>query len=132
MIDDKAFFSDQHLMEEPLRIAVQNLCYLRPKVMTGFAESVNDFAEVGFINAQHFRQAVLSYPAGEHPQLEIWVDVTIYWHFLLPNVCISRHRPSGNGTLMPRTNAIDVPNLGKFCRQHFVELPQFSHHRKHS
>lgn len=88
MIDDEAFFGNQHLVEEPLRVAVQNLCNLRPKVMIGFAESVNDFAEVGFINAQHLRQAVLSNPAGEHPQLEIWVDVAINWHFVVTQLLV--------------------------------------------
>nr|WP_252263484.1 hypothetical protein [Paracidobacterium acidisoli] len=122
VIDDQAFLGHQHLVEEPFGIAVKYLCDLSPKVMTGFAESVNDFAEVGFVDAQHLRQAILSNPAGEHPQLQVWVYVSVNWHFLLPNVMYFQAPAIWYGTLMPGHSAIGVPNREKSNWQHFVEL----------
>jgi hypothetical protein len=73
-------------VEEPVRIAVQYFCNLRPQLIAGFTEAIDDLAQMRFVNSQHLRHSVLTKAAGIDPQLQIRVDVALNWHCILPNV----------------------------------------------
>ena len=60
MVKFRAFFTEQHLVKEPLGVTMKNFCDLRAQIWIRLAESVDDLAEVGFINADHLGKAVLS------------------------------------------------------------------------
>jgi hypothetical protein len=53
-----------HPEKEPFRIALKNGCKLDADVAAWLAKSVDDSAQVGFINTQHFCQPVLPDSAG--------------------------------------------------------------------
>ena len=59
MIELRAFFRQQHLVEQPLGIAVENFGDLRTQIWIGLAESINNLAEVGFVDPDHLGKAVL-------------------------------------------------------------------------
>jgi hypothetical protein len=74
---------DLHPVEEPLGIALQNGRDLLADVSAGLAKSVNDPAQMGFIDAQHSRQAVLSNPARVDSQFKVRINFSTETHCLL-------------------------------------------------
>ena len=74
-------------MEEPIRIAVEDLCYLCTQISIWFTKSVYDLAEMGFIDSDHLGQTILPNPNRVHPEFQIWVDIAINWHL------VTQHSP---------------------------------------
>lgn len=62
---------------------MQNICNLRPQLIARFAETIDDFAEMSFVNPEHLRHSVLTEPTGINSQLQIRVDVALNWHFVM-------------------------------------------------
>lgn len=67
---------------------MQNFRQRFPDVSARFAVTVDDSAEVGFVNTQHLRQPVLTHPDGVDSQLQVWIDISINCHCLLPIVAV--------------------------------------------
>jgi hypothetical protein len=90
----------------------------------GFPEAVHDSAQGRLVNAQHFRQAVLSDARGVHPELQIRVDISIQGHgFAL--FSIEWQRSEGTEELvLVRNNAIRLPKRETPICQHIVALRQ--------
>jgi hypothetical protein len=80
MVELRAFFSQQNLVKKPLRVAMEDFCDLRAQIWIRLAKSVNNLAQMGFVDSDHLGKAVLPDAARIHAQLQIWVDVTIDWH----------------------------------------------------
>jgi len=57
-----------HFVEQPIRVALEDLREVHADVTGRFAETIHDSAQGSFVNAQHFRQAVLPDAPGVHPQ----------------------------------------------------------------
>ena len=55
ILSEGNFIVDLHLVEKPVRIALQDLCEMDTDVASGFAEAVHDAAQRGFMNPQHAR-----------------------------------------------------------------------------
>ena len=72
--------ADLNLVEEPIGIAMQNLCQVGADVAGGLAESIHNAAQRRFMDAQHPGQAVLADSGGVHPQLQIGVNIAIQRH----------------------------------------------------
>lgn len=73
----EALVANLHFVKEPLWIALQNRCEVFANVSAWLAESVDDPAQMGFIDAEHSRQAILPNPSGVNSQLQIRIDLSI-------------------------------------------------------
>jgi hypothetical protein len=80
MVEFRAFFTEQNLVEEPLGITMEDLCDLRAQIWIRLTESVDDLAEVGLIDPDHLGKTVLPDAARIHAKFQIWVYVAIDWH----------------------------------------------------
>jgi hypothetical protein len=80
VVEFGAFLTQQHLVEEPLRITMKYFCDLRTQIRIRLAESVHDLAKVGFIDPDHLGKAILPDAARIHAQFQIWVYVAVDWH----------------------------------------------------
>jgi len=49
-------------------------------IARGFPKAVHDSAQGRLMDAQHLRQTILSDARGVHPQLQIWIDISIQGH----------------------------------------------------
>jgi len=76
------FIVNLHLVEQPVRIALQDLGKMHTNVAGGLAEAVHDAAQRSFVDAQHARQTVLPDAGGVHPQLQIGVYISVQGHGL--------------------------------------------------
>jgi len=74
---------DLHPVEEPLRVALQDGRNLLADISAGLTKTVNDSAQMGFIDAQHAGQAILSNPAGVDSQLKVRINFSAETHCLL-------------------------------------------------
>lgn len=119
-VNDWVFLGDEHLVEQPLWIAVQDLRNLRSQVIAGLAKAINDFAEVCFIYAQHLRHSVLAQAAGVDPQLKIRINITLNWHCMVTQsmFCIGT-RQEVLEPLLSLRDAIPVPNGVSACMATF-------------
>jgi hypothetical protein len=82
VLSEGNFVADLHLVEKPVRVALQYLSEVDADIAGGFAEAVHDAAQRGFMDSQHARQTVLPDARGVHPQLEVRVDVSIQAHVI--------------------------------------------------
>jgi hypothetical protein len=80
MVSESNVITDLHLVEQPVWIALQYLGQMDADVAGGLPEAIHDSAQGGFMNAQHSCQPVLSDAGRVHPQLQVWVDVSIQGH----------------------------------------------------
>jgi hypothetical protein len=71
------FVVDLHFVEEPVRVALENLGQMRAEFASGFAKAVHDAAQRGFMNSQHARQTILPDAGGVHPQFQVGINVSI-------------------------------------------------------
>lgn len=69
-----------HLVEQPIRVALQDFGEMHANVAGGLAKAVHDSAQRGFVNPQHSCQAILPDARGVHPQLEVRINVSIQSH----------------------------------------------------
>ena len=76
------FIADLHLVEQPVRIALQYLGQVNADVAGRLPEAIHNAAQGCFMNAKHACQTVLPDAGGVHPQLQIRVDVSIQGHGL--------------------------------------------------
>lgn len=84
----QVFVVDLHPVKEPLGIALQNGCDLLADVAAGLAKSVDNAAQMGFVNAQHSCQAILPNPARVDSQFEVRINFSAEAHCLL-TLCIA-------------------------------------------
>jgi hypothetical protein len=116
------FVIDLHLVEKPVRIALQNLRQMHADVARRFPEAIHDAAQGSFMNAQHACQTVLPDAGGVHPQLKIGINVSIQGHGLSHSVSMSNQHSAGTERLLlPSPVAITVPNLRSYICQHIVD-----------
>ena len=66
MVEFRALFGQQDLVEEPFGIAMEDFCDLRAQIWIRLAEAVNDLAQVGFIDPDHLGKTVLPDAARIH------------------------------------------------------------------
>ena len=79
-VGERDVIADLHLVEQPVRIALEYFCEVDADITGGLAKSVHDAAEGSFMNTQHSGQAVLADTGGVHAQLQIWIDISIQAH----------------------------------------------------
>jgi len=72
--------ADLHLVEEPIRITLENLGKVNSNVASRLAKSVHDSAQGRFVDAEHSRKAILTDASRIHPQLQVRVNVSIQGH----------------------------------------------------
>jgi hypothetical protein len=82
IVSEGNVIADLHLVEKPIRIALQDFREVDTNVACGFAEAVHDAAQRGFMNPQHARQTILPDAGGVHPKLEVRVNVSIRAHVI--------------------------------------------------
>lgn len=73
----RTLFNQEYLVEEPFSIAVEDFRDMGAQIGVRFAESIDDFAQVRFVNADHLSQSVLPDPACVHSEFQIRVDISI-------------------------------------------------------
>ena len=78
---------------------MKNFCDLRAQIWIRLAESVDDLAEVGFINADHLGKAVLSDATRVHAKFQIWVYVASDWHLFTQCLSLWEQRILRKGVL---------------------------------
>lgn len=66
MIELRAFFRQQHLVEQPLGVAMKNFGNLCAQIRIRLAESINNLAEMGFVDSDHLGKAILPDAARIH------------------------------------------------------------------
>lgn len=69
-----------HLVEQPIRVALQDFREVDANVAGRLAKAVHDSAQRGFMDPQHSCQAILPDAGGVHPQLEVRINVSIQGH----------------------------------------------------
>ena len=112
-----------HFVEQPIRIALKNLCEMNADIPSWLAESIHDSAQGRFVNAQHSCQAVLPDARGVHPQLQVRINVSIQGHsFALISCLASAHLWGAEEAANADSTAISVPNCESLIRQHIVAL----------
>jgi hypothetical protein len=84
MVEFRALFSQQNFVKKPFRVAMEDFCDLRTQIWIGLTKSVNNLAQMGFVDSDHLGKAVLPDAARIHAQLQIWVDIAINWHLFYP------------------------------------------------
>ena len=80
IVGEGYFVIDLHLVEQPVRVALQDFCEVNADIAGRLPESVHDSAQGGLVNAQHPRQAVLSDARGVHPKFQVGINVSIQGH----------------------------------------------------
>ena len=129
---ERDFVADLHLVEEPVRIALQNLREMDTDVARGLAKSVHDPAQGGFVNAQHSCQTVLPDARGVHPQLQVRVYVSIQGHGYALVFIWLQHPGKQKAQLLRSTNAICLPNRKMLICQHIVARAELGNSQKSS
>jgi hypothetical protein len=86
-VGERDVIADLHLVEQPVRIALEYFCEVDADITGRLAKSVHDAAEGGFMNSQHSGQAVLADTGGIHAQFQVWVDISIQAHRALALFC---------------------------------------------
>lgn len=79
-ISRESFVADLHSVEEPFRVALQNRCNLFAYIPAWLTESVDDPAQMGFIDAEHSRQTILPNPSGVNSEFKVRIDIPIKAH----------------------------------------------------
>lgn len=59
---------------------MQNLGDPLTQIFTWLAKAIDDLAQMGFINTQHFSHPVLAKAACINSQLQIWVNIAMNGH----------------------------------------------------
>ena len=72
--------ADLHLVEKPIRVALENLGKMYADIARRLTETIHDPAQGCLVNAQHASKAVLANPGRVHAQLKVWIDVSIQGH----------------------------------------------------
>lgn len=62
------------LLKEPVCIAAEHLGDLFLHLPSGYANSINDPAEIGLVDAHELSQAILTHACCVHPELQIGID----------------------------------------------------------
>jgi hypothetical protein len=115
--------ADLHLVEQPVRIALQYLGKMHADIASGLTKAIHDSAQRGFVDAQHARQTVLPDASGVHPQLEVRVNVSIQGHDLSLGFCSAAALPwKAEMAVVETVSAIGVPNRESLICQHIVEV----------
>jgi len=118
------FVADLHLVEEPVRIALQNFREMNANIAGWFAKSVHDPAQGRFVNAKHSCQAVLPDARGVHPKLQVRVNVSVQCHGYTLNFNWLRLSEEQKQQLLEPCNAIRLPNSKALICQHIVARPE--------
>lgn len=91
IVGEGNFVVDLHLVEQPVGIALQDLCKLKAEVAGRLPEAVHDSAQGSFMNAEHSGQAVLPDAGGVHPQFQVRINVSIQGQGLLSSSIDLQH-----------------------------------------
>lgn len=72
--DDSGKTYDFFPLEEPVDLGMKGIGNCLPQRITRFAASVNDPAEIGFVNANQLGKPILPYPCFVDRELQVWVN----------------------------------------------------------
>jgi hypothetical protein len=114
------FVADLHLVEKPVRIALQNLREMNSDVTGWFAKSVHNPAQGRFVDAKHSCQTVLPDARGVHPKLQIRVYVSTQCHGYTLDFNWLRLSEGSKAAVTAPCRAIRLPNSKMLIRQHIV------------
>lgn len=121
----QAFIADLQAVEEPFRVALENVGQLCTNVAAWLTESIDDPAQVRFIDAQHSREPVLTNAGCVNAQFQVGIDLSAEAHVGSPSsMCLNdviTFVVINNKFLLWRS-AIGVPNRKRGFWQHLVDL----------
>jgi hypothetical protein len=83
-----------YFLEQPIRVAIENFCDRLSEISTWLTKPIDDLAQIGLVDANHFGQTILAYTGGVDPQLEVRINVSIYGH----GVCTDNFQQRLNST----------------------------------
>jgi hypothetical protein len=73
-----------YFLEQPLRVAIENFRDRLSEISTWLTKPIDDLAQIGLVDANHFGQTILAYTGGVNPQLEIRINVSVQGHGVVP------------------------------------------------
>ena len=112
VFDEGEFIVGLHFVEQPIWVALEDLREMHADVTGWFTETVHDSAQGSFVNAQHFRQAILPDAPGVHPQFQVRVNVSVQGHgFALVFYRVAASCEIQKRLFLRKRHAIFVPTL---------------------
>jgi hypothetical protein len=116
------FVTHLHLVKKPVWVTLQNFSQVDSNIAGWLPEAIHNAAQGGFVNAEHACKAVLPDACRVHPELQIWVNVSIQGHGLSRSTfMVFQPLASARELLLLSMYAIAVPNPIAHICQHIVD-----------